>query len=1135
MMKRRASLLIVAVLLLLVVFLILRNPPKSGESAGKTVSAVQSIPPAMAEFRDWAESRKSGTIGAADLQAGIRLAAERKAEMLRLIEENPEGAIANAVSWSEYAALPEEIKAMVERPFSTTGELRVLPVCDEHANHEETREIEIDGVTHEAFVYGGRLGQGSKHAAPVCGIVLDTRAALADEVIRIADEADQKELAGLPLGNRDATRDFATGQPLGPNPVTSIAGGKRYLFNDAGSIAATNEKLAELDAKPGPKGGSRLAFELADGDGGIPWNDVYPLANELASAWTETNKSTFFIRVDFSDAANSVSQATLSNVINTTVASSITQMSYGKTTVSASVSSMMVRMPQPKAYYLSAGTDAIFNDAKAAYETLAGVESLSSYDIIGVHFPSIGMQSGGVTFAGLATVGGSRHWLQGSTNSGVIIHEFGHNYGLGHASFWDTSDGSVVGTGASVEYGDIFDIMGDGPDPEGHFHMQGKQYLNWITSSQWTNANTAGSGTFRIYPFDNSATTSTRRGVRVNKASGEYYWIGYRPGITDAPLLKSGAYLLWQRSGYNRCWLLDTTPVSSSDRDDAAISMGRTYSDTTAGVHITPTAKGGSGAEAWLDVNIQLGNFPGNVAPTASIGGPTTANARSSVTFTATAADGNGDTLAYSWDFGDGAVSTNTNSVNHSWMIGGTYNISLTVTDMKGGTITANKSVTVTDPLSTWTQRTSGTTAHLKDIVYGGGKLLAVGSAKGTWCSSTNGTSWNTGTIWVSGNTAYNMTAESIIHDGGQFVVAGYDYDFGIDGWIGVIYTSPNGTTWTRRHNTAAGELNDIAHGGGVYVAVGDNGTIWRSTNSAVTWSPISSGLTQHLRGVAWDGSKFVAVGSFGNGSSGVVLTSTDGSTWTDKSTGAGLASWHGFYQADFCNDRILASGWYTRIRRSTDHGNTFVTNDSVNWDISAFSYGNGVYLASGVNLDDADADANLLSTDGENWTPLTTADQDDRNGAVFFNNTFITVGDNGAIWQSDAFTAPVQGGYAAWVAVEFPGSPPLSGADDDFDGDGVPNLGEYATGTDPKDPLDHANLAGAISGDHFTLTVPKAAGVTDVDFLVEYSSTLQSWSPVGTTVVEDSATQLVVRITATVSSGVPPKGFLRVRFTNGN
>jgi hypothetical protein len=279
MMKRRASLLTVAVLVLLAVFLILRKSPIPGESGKRTVSTAQSVPPVLGEFRNWAETRKAGRIGAEELQTGISLATERKAAMFRLMAENPELAIANAVSWSEYAALPEEVKPLVERPFSSIGELRVLPVCDEHANHEETREIEIDGVTHEAFVHGRRLGQGSKHAAPVCGVLLDNRAALAEEVIRIADKNDLKELAGLPLGNPDASRDFATGEPLTGEPLTGIAGGKRYLFNDAASISAANEKLTELDQKPGPKGGSKLAFELADGSGGIPWDDVYQLSD----------------------------------------------------------------------------------------------------------------------------------------------------------------------------------------------------------------------------------------------------------------------------------------------------------------------------------------------------------------------------------------------------------------------------------------------------------------------------------------------------------------------------------------------------------------------------------------------------------------------------------------------------------------------------------------------------------------------------------------------------------------------------------------------------------------------------------------------------------------------------------------
>jgi hypothetical protein len=52
-----------------------------------------------------------------------------------------------------------------------------------------------------------------------------------------------------------------------------------------------------------------------------------------------------------------------------------------------------------------------------------------------------------------------------------------------------------------------------------------------------------------------------------------------------------------------------------------------------------------------------------------------------------------------------------------------------------------------------------------------------------------------------------------------------------------------------------------------------------------------------------------------------------------------------------------------------------------------------------------------LVSTDGESWTLLTTASQPNRNAAVFFNNTFITVGADGSIYQSaplDTDTLPL-------------------------------------------------------------------------------------------------------------------------------
>jgi hypothetical protein len=259
-----------------------------------------------------------------------------------------------------------------------------------------------------------------------------------------------------------------------------------------------------------------------------------------------------------------------------------------------------------------------------------------------------------------------------------------------------------------------------------------------------------------------------------------------------------------------------------------------------------------------------------------------------------------------------------------------------------------------------------------------------------------------------------------------------------------------------------------------------------------------------------------------------VALTSTTGSSWTNTTPGTGLGVNQGFYDVQFCNDRFLASGWNSKVRHSTDGGTTFTTAETGSRLFPGFAYGNGIYLAAGVSQSDSNADINLISTNGSSWTQLITTSQDNRNAAIFFNNTFITVGDNGSIWQSNAFTGPT--GYAVWHAQRFPEIPPSSGAKDDFDKDGIPNLGEYLTGTDPRDGGDHAPITAAVTGGYLNITIPKAAGITDATMRVEGSTNLQTWSIIGTTVITDNSSTLSVRLTAPVN-GANPRGFLRVVF----
>src|SRR4051812_21638613 len=88
-----------------------------------------------------------------------------------------------------------------------------------------------------------------------------------------------------------------------------------------------------------------------------------------------------------------------------------------------------------------------------------------------------------------------------------------------------------------------------------------------------------------------------------------------------------------------------------------------------------------------------------NHSPNAIANGPYTGTAGQAVAFSSTGStDPDGDPLSYSWDFGDAMSAGTGASPMHIYQTAGTYALTLTVSDNRGGSAAASSKVTVRLP-----------------------------------------------------------------------------------------------------------------------------------------------------------------------------------------------------------------------------------------------------------------------------------------------------------------------------------------------------------------------------------------------------------------------------------------------------
>ncbi|MGH7176082.1 MAG: carboxypeptidase regulatory-like domain-containing protein, partial [Tepidisphaeraceae bacterium] len=229
-----------------------------------------------------------------------------------------------------------------------------------------------------------------------------------------------------------------------------------------------------------------------------------------------------------------------------------------------------------------------------------------------------------------------------------------------------------------------------------HLNTYEKNQLDWLPDANVARPTT--DGTFRIRAHDLSTFDAANAyAIRLFKDNQRDYWIDFRQHSfwSGNAWLMNGVGVRWDNWSFSGGGeLLDTTPLTKLGKTDAYLALGRTFTDPIEQINITPTALS---AGQWIDVRVTFGKSPS--APSASFTASSSSVATNqTVSFTATAGDADGDELAYQWDFGDDTFGTNSASASKSWSAAGKYRVRLTVSDMKGRTLSTSTIVTVGAP-----------------------------------------------------------------------------------------------------------------------------------------------------------------------------------------------------------------------------------------------------------------------------------------------------------------------------------------------------------------------------------------------------------------------------------------------------
>ncbi|MES2924686.1 MAG: Calx-beta domain-containing protein [Verrucomicrobiota bacterium] len=652
------------------------EPPPAAFGAWATEKPRQPDFAKIDAFDEWVGRWKTATPDerAKMTGEGAQLAGARRAEFKALIITNPRLALERAVPRVVRQDLPEEIVASLETPISATGDYdvylgRPAPGMPLPAEGLALRYFKVGAVDYQAYVYGDMEPVMSRKQIPLRGVAVDRPMAVAESPVRQL-EVGEKIPAGTvvedtcPVSGK-TTVAVAKGEAVTDDTPTIEVGERIITLCNGAHVPVMDEKYRVLIQAAGPGG---PGFFM----------DAFPGTSSRAIG----NFRCLYIRATYPDqmAPPNTEDQAVEDMTNTT--RFFLESSYGKMTTTATVTPLIV-LPQTLKWYID--KDAEVNGL-GVLQTQARAEARKlGYD--STQYDCIILRVNGGLRSGSSWGGGDSVWL-GWGGMDVINHECGHSLGVGHANYWDVTDGVPYGNGANQEYGNGFDVMGGGGGFSAHYNTTTKRNLGWLPASYAHFPKT--NGVYGLHAFDQSQLEEGKRyALNVSKNGTINYDIEYH--ANNATLANQALVLYGGR-------LIDTTPGSAGGKNDGGIQLGRTYSDLESDQHFTFLSKNDTSPPS-IDIAYQRGPFPSNQVPAATLAATATSVAvGGSVTFSATANDADGDPLAYHWQFSDGVTGNNSAVFTRSFAATSQVSAQLTVSDMKGGSVRRSVMITVGSP-----------------------------------------------------------------------------------------------------------------------------------------------------------------------------------------------------------------------------------------------------------------------------------------------------------------------------------------------------------------------------------------------------------------------------------------------------